>query len=80
MNKKEKLKQLAFYYSKFFKNVHKMMLEVFTTSTLNTIELGWTSKTSQIPWSITSQPHLTATLNWVGHPKRFKYHGALLHN
>lgn len=56
------------------------MLEVFTTSTLNTIELGWTSKTSQIPWSITSQPHLTATLNWVGHPKHFKYHGALLHN
>jgi len=60
----EKLKQLAFYYSKFFKmNLHKMMLEVFATSTLNTIELGWTSKTSQIPWSTISQPPLTATLN-----------------
>lgn len=59
MNKKEKLKQLASYHSKLLKD--GLMWD--DVESIHYIQLGWTCKVAQIPWTIVSQPPLIATLN-----------------
>jgi hypothetical protein len=44
----------------------KMVLKTFAMSTYNTTQLGCMSKVTWTPWTTTSRPPLTITLNWQG--------------
>ncbi len=64
-NKRENLRQLASYHTKLLKDGFPINgVEAFATSIYSTTQLGWTFKTIQTPWTITSHPPFIITPNW----------------